>query len=358
MNPALQQLLETRYRRKRQGLVILGGISALLMALALAYAAYALIDGPSTSRCPPRARYHASCVDKYVNDALGVTSVFTILPGILLLIAGSGAFPLRDLSRAPLLRVFGARREEVAWIYPKRTSVRRYGVEVRQIHEIVVCLTDATRHALRMDEAEVKTAVRLMAAEAPRAETGYSADLDNQYKRDPTSLLRAAGAPQGSGAGPGTPAALLRLVVAPDFPFARIDAAIRYLGLTVEPAPPAPAPIPGEPAYAAWARHGGRVTYFFDPRVYLRVLELTGNDPARLQREIAGVVGVPALGPAQVLGMLGAADPRLAMLGVLAAEALGVGNDRRQYQEAVARLRGHPDAAVAQEAQRVAGAWS
>lgn len=357
MNPALHQILETRYRRKRQGLVILGGISALLMALALGYGAYALIDGPSTSRCPPRGRYHASCVDKYMNDAVGVTAVFTILPGFLLLIAGIGVFPLRDLARAPLLRVFDARREEVAWIYPKRTSVRRYGVEVRQIHEIVVCLTDATRHALRMDEAEVKTAVRLMAAEAPRAETGYSADLDNQYKRDPTSLLRAPAAPPGSGAGPHLAAAPLRLVVAPDFPFARIDTAIRYLGLTAEPGP-APTPIPGEPAYAAWARHGGRVTYFFDPRVYLRVLELTGNDPARLQREIAGVVGVPALGPPQVLGMLAAADPRLAMLGVLAAEALGGGGDRRLYQEAVGRLRGHPDAAVAQEAQRVVGAWS
>jgi lipoprotein signal peptidase len=46
------------------------------------------------------------------------------------------------------------------------------------------------------------------------------------------------------------------------------------------------------------------------------------------------------------------------LLGVLAAGALGAGGDRRAYQDAVARLRTHPDATLAREAERVYGAWS
>ena len=360
MNPALHELLERHYRRKRTGLVILGGVSAVLVVLALGYGVLALVDGPSAARCPPRARGHAACVSRHDTDTLGLTVALGLGPLILVLVGAIGAFPLRDLQQAPLLRVFRDRRDEVAWIYPKRTSVRRYGVEVRQIHEIVVCLTDTTRLLLTMDEADVKAALRLMAGDAPRAETGYSPELEAQFKRDPTSLQHAARAPatQVSAQAPAPAPTALRLVVAPDFPFARLDTAIRYLGLTAEPGPAAPAPIPGEPARAAWTRHGGRVTYAFDPRVYLRVLELSGHDPPRLQSEIAGVVAVPTLGPPQVLGMLAAPDPRLAMLGVLAAEALGAGDDRRVYRDAVARLQAHPDAALAREAQRVYGAWS
>jgi hypothetical protein len=360
MNPALHELLERHYRRKRTGLLILGGVSAVLLVMALGYCVYALVDGPSASRCPPRGRGHAGCVSRYENDSLGVTVALGLGPLILVIVGAIGAFPLRDLQRAPLLRTFRDRRDEVAWIYPKRTSVRRYGVEVNQIHEVVVCLTDTTRQGLTMTEPDVKAAVRLMAGEAPRAETGYSAELEAQYKRDPTSLQHAARAPatQVSGQAPASAAPALRLVVAPDFPFERLDTAIRYLGLTAEASPRAPAPIPGEPASAAWTRHGGRVTYAFDPRVYLRVLELTGNDPPRLQSEIAGVVAVPTLGPQQVLGMLAAPDPRTLLLGVLAAEALGAGADRRVYQDAVARLRTHPDATLAHEAERVYGAWS
>ena len=66
---------------------------------------------------------------------------------------------------------------------------------------------------------------------------------------------------------------------------------------------------------------------------------------------------VPALGSEQVLAMLAGADARSVLLGVLAAEALGVGEERRAYQGAVVRLTGHPDPAVAQAAQRVARAW-
>jgi hypothetical protein len=114
---------------------------------------------------------------------------------------------------------------------------------------------------------------------------------------------------------------------------------------------------PGEPLAATWTGRGARVSYTLDPRVYLRVLDFSGTEPERLRSELGGVVGVPALGSQQVLGMMAAPDPRWALLGVLAAEALGVGDERKTYREAVERLGAHPDATVAREAQRVVQGW-
>jgi hypothetical protein len=356
MNPALYQLLEAHYRKQRLGLLIMAGICAVLMFLALGWGVAGWVDDPPRYCGSPRSRGYASCADRYYGQITARTAVLSGIPGVLLIIAGVVAFPLRNLSNAPLIRVFTSRKEEVAWLYPKRTSVRRYGIEVNQIHEVVVCLVDGKRLSATMTESDVQLALRMMAGEAPRAATGYSEENDIQYRRDPRSLMKSGPAAAAASARAAAPSA--RIAIAPDFPFARLDPAIRYLGFAAEPTASAPMPIPGEPAQAAWAGKGMRLAYTFDPMLYARVIEIFGGDPQQLAGELAGVVGVPVLGAQQVTGMLAAADPRMLLLGLRLAEATVAGEARRACQDIVGRLQHHPDPGVAQAAQRVARTWA
>ncbi|APR84721.1 Hypothetical protein A7982_10070 [Minicystis rosea] len=356
MNPALYQLLESHYKRRRLGLLVTAGICAVVMILAFGWGVASYVDDPPAYCGKPKARGYAACSDRHYNGVITRTVMFTGIPGLVAVIMGALAFPLRDLSQAPLIRLFTARREEIAWVYPKRTSVRRYGVEVNQIHEVVVCTIDGKRVELTMTEEDVKTAMRLMSAEAPRAATGYSQEMDVQFHRSPASVMKSAAAVPSAAARANAPTA--RLVLAPDCPFARIDQGVRYLGYTTESAPPAAMPMPGEPAQALWSGKGMRIAYSFDPTVYLRVLEVFGGDPQQLKGELSGVVGVPVLGPQQITGMLASPDPRTLMLGLRAAEAAGSPEDRAHFRDIVSRLQAHPDPAIAQVAQRVHGAWA
>jgi hypothetical protein len=282
---------------------------------------------------------------------------FTVLPGLFIVLAGVGLWPLRDIDHAPLVRIFTSRREDVAWIYPRRTSVRRYGIEVNKIHTVVVGLTSRKQVTLAVrSEEESQEAVRLMAAEAPRAARGYTPEVEASFLRDPASVLSTRPSPPTVPGVPAVPSAPVRMVAAPDCPFSRIDTGVRYLGLALEPG--LPAPTAGEPLSAIWTGRGARVAYTFDPKVGLRLLDFSGVEPERLRTELTNLVEVPALGSDQVLAMLAGADARSVLLGVLAAGALGVGDERRVYQGAVARLTGHPDPAVAQAAQRVSRAWT
>jgi len=355
MNPALYQLLETHYKTRRLALIIMGAVCAVLMIVVLGWGVASWVDDPPARCGKPRRRFYTSCVDRHYDQVITRTAVLAGIPGILLIVAGALAFPLRDISQAPLIRLFTARKDDVAWVYPKRTSVRRYGVEVNQIHEVVVCTTDGKRVLLTMNEGDVQACVRLMAAEAPRAATGFGDDLETRFCQNPHAVMETA-VPAAAVAQANAPSA--RLVVAPDVPFARIDQGIRYLGFAAEPAPPAPMPIPGEPAHAAWTGKGVRIAYAFDPSVYLRVLEIFGGDPNQLASELAGVVGVPLLGPQQIVGLLAAPDPRTLLLGLAAAEATGTPQSRDALRDQVMRLQSHPDPAVAQAAQRVHRGWA
>ncbi|MFT3766591.1 MAG: hypothetical protein QM820_13920 [Minicystis sp.] len=352
MNPALYQLLENHYKKRRLALLITVGVCAAVMILAIGWGVASLVDDPPAYCGKPKARFYASCADRYYNGAITRTIMFTAIPGILGLVCGIMAFPLRDLSQAPLIRIFTARKEDVAWIYPKRTSVRRYGVEVNQIHEVCVCTTDGKRILLTMTEDDVKAAVRLMSAESPRAAAGYAEELEVRFHTDPRSVMKTG--PVASR----VEVPSVRLAIAPDYPFARVDQGIRYLGFTPEAAPPAPMPIPGEPAQALWSGKGMRITYTFDPTVYLRTLDVSGGDPQQLRSELSGVVGVPVLGPQQITGMLAAADPRTLMLALRIAEATSTPEDRAAYRDIVSRLQAHPDPSIAQTAQRLRNAWA
>jgi hypothetical protein len=355
MNPALYQLLETYYKKRRLTLIITVAICAVIMFVGVGWGIASYVDDPPSWCGKPKTRAYAACKDRYYRDVTSRTAVLGGLPGIVLIIAGIGLIPLRDLSQAPLIRAFTSRKEEVAWIYPKRTSVRRYGVEVNQIHEVVVCTTDGKRILLAMSESDVQASIRMMAAEAPRAATGFSEELERRFLGSPASVMktnlptlvsRVAAPPS-------------HLCVAPDVPFASIDQGIRYLGYASEPAPRAPAPMPGEVLSAVWSGKGTRIVYSFDPGLYLRLLEITGGDPKQLAGELAGVVNVPVLGAQQITGLLASVDSRTLLLGLRAAEAVGAtADDRRPYQDLVTRLAAHPDPAVAQAAQQVSRGWA
>jgi hypothetical protein len=353
MNPALYQLLERYYRSKRNGLLILVAICSVVALVGIGWGVADLIDDPTVSKCPPRMRSRASCVAKVEREAWARTGVLVGIPGLMILVGGIALLPLVNLSKAPIIRTFTSRRDEVAWVYPKRTSVRRYGVEVSQIHEIVVCTLDGKRETLTMNEDDVQATLRFMALEAPRAATGWSDQLDMQFRMNPRGVMKAVGATLVS-ALRDTP---VRIAVAPSCPFSQLDTAVRYLGYAAEGAP-SPSPVPGEPGQAAWSGKGTRITYSFDPSVYLRLLEVHGGDAGQLRNELGGVVAVPLLAPPQIAGMLGAPDPRSVLLGVLAAEATFEEEDRHAHRPAVERLKAHPDEAVARAAQRIFRAWS
>jgi hypothetical protein len=353
MNPALYKILETHYRSKRLGLIILAAVCVVIILIAIGWTASSLLDHPSAYRCPPRARNYSACVSSFYADIMLKGAAWTVITGIVLAVTGYKLWQVREVDVAPLVVVFTSRRDDVAWLYHKRTSVRRYGVEVRQIHEAVAGLTSKKRHSVTLaGEGEVQEALRLMAEEAPRARRGWSQENEFAFARDPSSMLSPAEVPVRTAT-----AVPVRMVVAADYAFSRIDTAVRYLGLNPEGAL-APQVAPGEPSSAAWAGRGARITYTLDPRAYLRVMELSGVEPERLRQELSTVVGVPALDLRQVLELMTRPDPRWTLLGVLAAEALGVGDDRRAYREPISRLVGHPDPSVAQAAQRVMKAWA
>jgi hypothetical protein len=358
MNPALYQLLVTYYRGRRTTLLVLVAICLPLFFFAVGWGVSNLVDDPPAWRCPRKNRAaFARCADAYDSDIVAKMGAFSLIPGLVILFSGISLWPLRDLDHAPLVRVFTSRREEVAWIFPRRTSVRRYGVEVRRIHTVVVGLTNRKQLPITVkSEEDAQEAVRLMAAEAPRAARGYTPEIEASFRRDPASVLSTRPTPPTAPVVATPPPPSVRMVAAPDCPFSRIDTGVRYLGLALTPGLPPPAA--GEPLSATWTGRGARVAYTFDPQVALRVLEFSGTDPDRLRTELSNVVGVPALGADQVLSMLAGADARAALLGVLAAEALGTGEARKTYRDAVARLAGHADAAVAQAAQRVSRAWA
>lgn len=356
MNPALYQILESHYRKQRLALLIAISVCAVIMLVVIGWGVAGFVDSPP--RCgAPRSRFYASCADRYYTGVATRTIVISAILGVIAVICGVVVFPLRDLSQAPLIRLFTSRKDDVAWLYPKRTSVRRYGVEVSQIHEVVVGTIDGRRTQITMTEDEVKACLRLMAVDAPRAAVGYADELDTKFRTSPQSVMKSAAALSTMvSARANEPSA--RLVIAPECPFAKLDQGIRYLGFTAEAAPQAVMVMPGEPTQALWSGKGMRLAYSFDPMVYLRVVEVFGGDPRQLAGELSSVVSVPVLGPHQITGMLAAADPRTLMLGLRAAEASGTAADRGAYEGIVQRLQGHPDPTIAQAAQRVYGGWA
>lgn len=189
-SPALTALLEGYYRRSRRRFLALGVISGVVLALALAWGV-ASVTYFAAGHCPTTMRRRATCLDRLHREVATRTAVLGAAPATLLILAALGGLPLRVLSRAPLLRLI-ADPARIAWIYPKRTSVRRRGVEVSHALEVVVCTVDGARASLAMRDDEVHGAVRLLSMRAPEAARGYSPALEARFRASPASLKRAA----------------------------------------------------------------------------------------------------------------------------------------------------------------------
>jgi hypothetical protein len=140
----------------------------------------------------------------------------------------------------------------------------------------------------------------------------------------------------------------ISLALDPACSFATIDERLREIGFDRDAAirPATPDILPGEPELAAWTRHGReRLTYTFNPVVSLRVLALSGLD-ANAATTVSR--SLPALDQERIAIMLGAADPREQLRGVLAARAIGA----QALAPAIATLslNTHPSVRTAAEA--------
>ena len=92
--------------------------------------------GTSAESCEFASRHHiglgvsfapfevVSKSARYYRESLSRTLLFCVLSGVTGIICAVMVWPLREISQAPLIRVFTSQKHEVAWLYPKRTSVR------------------------------------------------------------------------------------------------------------------------------------------------------------------------------------------------------------------------------------------
>ena len=112
------------------------------------------------------------------------------------------------------------------------------------------------------------------------------------------------------------------VVVDPQFGFVPLDERLRSIVFARDPSvrPVTADIIPGEPELAAWTRDGReRLTYTFNPVVSLRVIEYSGVTAAAVETLTQAL---PVLDSRAVGQLLGEADSRRVLLGLLAARIL------------------------------------
>lgn len=103
-----------------------------------------------------------------------------------------------------------------------------------------------------------------------------------------------------------------------------------------------------------WKDRKFTVQYFYNARVGLRAVEISGHGEAKYVRnDLLNLCYVPSLEGYKVSEHLSSPDPKTCLLGILAAEWIGVGADHRYFLEGVGKLRNHPDPEVAAQTQRV-----
>lgn len=141
---------------------------------------------------------------------------------------------------------------------------------------------------------------------------------------------------------------VVRMLAAADYGFSKIDTSMRQCDLVLQGSPGS-----GEPASAVWSDGKHRVSYQYDARYGLRMLEISGPNAKYLRNDILNIAYMPTLEGYKVSGLLSSSNPTEALQGILAAEFIGINGDQKYYINPVATLMQHPDARVSQEAQRV-----
>lgn len=151
--------------------------------------------------------------------------------------------------------------------------------------------------------------------------------------------------------GPPSPGAY-RLVVRPEQTFDRISDAMTRAGMAVTSAP-GPAVMTGEPSHAVWRSDEAQVVYRFDPRTYLRAMEITGIGAGAARHSMVALAGLTAMDGAQIARLLQTPQRAEQLLGLAAAEHLGPGPEAQVFAPAVSPLAQSPDPEVATIATRL-----
>jgi hypothetical protein len=137
-----------------------------------------------------------------------------------------------------------------------------------------------------------------------------------------------------------------RLVVVPELSYDELNAALGELGWAFESGPSYPPLVAGEPELATWRRGDDNLLYACNPVAWLRVLDL--SDVSHPSDRLALALRLPLLDSARIARLLRTRDTESVLLGVLAADVLGM----REHLPAVRALMHHREGVVAATAQR------
>jgi hypothetical protein len=143
----------------------------------------------------------------------------------------------------------------------------------------------------------------------------------------------------------------IRLVARPDCTFDRLSDCMTRAGMSVT-APPGPPVQQGEPGTAVWQSDSAQVRYSFDPRTYLRALEINGPGAQAARQALVQMAALPALDGSQIAHLLQTQRPGDQMLGLAAAEYLGPGPEAQMYGGQLGALAQSPQPEIAQAARR------
>jgi hypothetical protein len=139
--------------------------------------------------------------------------------------------------------------------------------------------------------------------------------------------------------------------VRPDCTFERLSDVMTGAGMSVTAPPGAPVQ-PGEPSSAVWQSDTAQVRYLFDPRMYLRALEITGPGAQAARQALVQLASLPAMDGGQILQLLQTPRPGDQMLGLAAAEHLGPGPEAQAYGGYLGALAQSPQPDIAAAARR------
>lgn len=151
---------------------------------------------------------------------------------------------------------------------------------------------------------------------------------------------------------PQAPPGAIRLVVRADHTFERISDCMTQAGMAVTQAP-GPAMMPGEPSTAVWQDDTAQVRYAFDPRTYLRAMEIVGPGAATARQSVVAIAQLPVMDGAQILRLMQSSRREDRVLGLAAAEHLGPWPEAQVYRNMIPNLAGSVDAEIAKAAARV-----
>lgn len=107
-----------------------------------------------------------------------------ILAGLFVL---KGVWELRDVTKAPVLRLLHNEPQKIVWVYEYRVVVN--GIANHNIH---VCCDDGQRFEFNIAQLDPTPLVNALHQKLPHSVVGYSEGLENMYRSSPQAFLQNA----------------------------------------------------------------------------------------------------------------------------------------------------------------------